>query len=264
MTGTDPVLLDVENGVARLRLNRPADANAMSLELLEALFEAIIRIHADPGVHAVLLSGEGRNFCGGGDVAEFASKGRCLPFHIREVTGYLQASASGLVRLGVPVVAVVQGHAAGGGGLGLACAADVVLAAESARFVLGATKVGMVPDAGASVTLAQLVGHRRALELALTNRVLSAPEALELGLITRVVPDDDLLDQGLGLARELATGPTRALGATKRLLWEGLGASVDARLAEEARTQSELAATEDTREGLAAVLERRIPSFRGR
>jgi len=158
----------------------------------------------------------------------------------------------------------VHGYAAGGGGFGLVCASDLVVAGESARFLLGATRVGMAPDAGGSVTLAQLVGLRKAMEIALTNPTLTAAEALEIGLITRVVPDDAVLDEGRALARELADGPTRALAATKRLLWDGLGATVEARLPEESRTVSELSGTEDAREGLAAVIERREPKFVGR
>jgi len=259
-----PVLLDVEDGVARLRLNRPEASNALDLPLLKALLEAIMRCHGSPAVRALLVSGEGPNFCGGGDVRDFAAKGERLPDYLREATAYLQAAAAGLMHLEAPVVTVVQGWATGGGGFGLVCASDLVLAAESARFMLGATRVGMAPDAGLSVTLPRLVGHRRALEIALTNPVIDARQALVLGLVTRVVPDATLLDEGLALARELAVGPTRALGATKRLLWSGLGATVEACLPDEARTVSELSGTADAREGLAAVIERRPPRFVGR
>ena len=261
---TAPVLLDVDDGVARLRLNRPEASNALNLPLLKALLDAIMRCHGDPAVRALLLSGEGANFCGGGDVRDFAAKGERLPDYLREATAYLQAAAAGLMHLEAPVVTLVQGWATGGGGFGLVCASDLVLAAESARFMLGATRVGMAPDAGLSVTLQRLVGHRRALEIALTNPVLDAPRALELGLVTQLVPDRALLDEGLALARELAAGPTRALGATKRLLWSGLGATVEACLPDEARTVSELSGTADAREGLAAVIERRAPRFVGR
>ncbi len=220
--------------------------------------------HSDPRVRCVLLSGEGKHFCAGGDVRTFASKGERLPDYLREATTWLQASAAGLTRLEAPVVAMVHGFAAGGGGFGLVCASDIVVAAKLARFLLGATRVGMAPDAGTSVTLTRLVGHRRAMEIALTNRVLDAAEALEIGLITRVVPDASLEEESLGLARELAAGATRALGATKRLLWDGLGSGLEAQLPDEARTVSELSGTEDAREGLAAVIERRTPQFRGR
>jgi 2-(1,2-epoxy-1,2-dihydrophenyl)acetyl-CoA isomerase len=158
----------------------------------------------------------------------------------------------------------VQGFAAGGGGFGLVCACDLVVAGESAKFLLGATRVGMAPDAGGSVTLTQLVGLRKAMEIALTNPVLSAAEALEIGLITRVVADDAVQAEGRALAAELADGAPLALAATKRLLWDGVGATVAERLAEESRTVSELSGTADAREGLAAVIERRPPAFGGR
>ena len=259
----DEVLLEVEDGVARVKLNRPAASNALNLALLKALFETIMRCHGDPAVRVVLLTGEGPNFCGGGDVRDFASKGEKLPDYLRETTTYLQAAAGALMHLQVPVVTLVQGWATGGGGFGLVCASDIVLAAESARFLLGATRVGMAPDGGVSVTLQRLVGFRRAMEIALTNPVLDARRALELGLVTRLVPDAKLAEEGLALARELAAGPTRALGATKRLLWTGLGSSVEACLPDESRTVSELSGTADAREGLAAVIERRAPRFTG-
>ncbi|MDX6454229.1 MAG: hypothetical protein QOD48_336 [Gaiellaceae bacterium] len=260
-----PVLLDLEDdGVARLRLNRPEASNALDVPLLQTLYEALMRCHRESRLRAVILSGEGPHFCAGGDVKTFAAQGDRLPDYLREATNWLQICASALIRLPAPVVCAVQGFAAGGGGLGLVCASDLVIAGESAKFLLGATRVGMAPDAGGSVTLAQLVGLRRAMEIALTNRTLSAQEALDIGLITSVVPDGALFDEGLGLASVLAAGPTEALAATKRLIWDGLGASVEARLSEEARTVSELSGTPDAREGLAAVIEKRVPRFRGR
>ncbi|TMD00918.1 MAG: enoyl-CoA hydratase/isomerase family protein [Chloroflexi bacterium] len=264
LIASGPVLLALDGAVARLRLNRPEASNGLDVPLLRALHDAVLRCHSDPRVRAVLLSGEGKHFCAGGDVRTFASKGERLPEYLREATAWLQASAAALMRLEAPVVAMVHGYAAGGGGFGLVCASDMVIAAESARFLLGATRVAMAPDAGVSVTLSRLVGHRRAMEIALTNPTLTAAQALDIGLITRVVADDALEDESLALARELAAGATRALGATKRLLWDGLGSSVEAQLADEARTVSELSGTEDAREGLAAVMERRPPVFRGR
>jgi 2-(1,2-epoxy-1,2-dihydrophenyl)acetyl-CoA isomerase len=260
-----PVLLDLaDDGVARLRLNRPQANNGMDIPFLKALYEALMRCHGERRVRALLLTGEGPNFCAGGDVKTFASKGEQLPDYLREATPWLQISASALMRLPAPVVTAVHGFAAGGGGLGLVCASDIVIAGASAKFLLGVTRVGMAPDAGVSVTLSRLVGLRRALEIALTNRVLTAGEALELGLITRVVADDALLEEASETARELAAGATGALAATKRLIWDGVGATVEARLPEEARTVAELSGTPDAREGLAAILEHRAPTFAGR
>jgi 2-(1,2-epoxy-1,2-dihydrophenyl)acetyl-CoA isomerase len=258
-----PVLLSLADGVARLRLNRPNSANGMSVELLKALYDAIMRCHGEPGVRALLITGEGDNFCAGGDVRAFASKGEALPDYIRPATAYLQDSVLALSRLQAPVVVAVQGFAAGGGGFGLVCAADMVIAAENAKFLAGATRVAMAPDAGVSVSLAQLVGLRKATEILLTNPVIDAQEALRLGLVNKVVPDGELSDAATGLAAELAAGAPLALAATKRLVRSGLGKVVEACLSDEARTVSELSGTADAREGLAAVIERRAPRFTG-
>lgn len=263
MIDKGPVLLDIADGIARLRLNRPDAANGMSVELLSALCDAIMICHGHPDVRAVLLSGEGTNFCAGGDVRAFASKGENLPEYIRQATAYLQNAVTGLLRLEAPVIASVQGFAAGGGGFGLVCASDIVIAAESAQFLAGATRVAMAPDAGVSVTLSRLVGLRRAMSILLTNPVIPAAEALYLGIVNKVVPDNELADASLTLARELAAGAPKALAATKRLVWAGTGTSIEQCLSEEARTVAELSGMADAREGLAAVIERRKPKFTG-
>jgi 2-(1,2-epoxy-1,2-dihydrophenyl)acetyl-CoA isomerase len=264
MIDKGPVLLDIADGIARLRLNRPDAANGMSVELLSALCDAIMACHGAPDLRVVLLSGEGANFCAGGDVRTFASRGEKLPDYIRQATAYLQNAVTGLLRLEAPVIASVQGFAAGGGGFGLVCASDIVVAAESAKFLAGATRVGMAPDAGVSVTLSRLVGLRKAMSILLTNPVIPAAEALEMGIVTKVVPDAELASASLALAQELAAGAPKALAATKRLVWAGTGTSIEQCLSEEARTVSELSGMADAREGLAAVIERRKPKFTGR
>lgn len=264
LIGEGPVLLDLEDGIARLRLNRPDASNSLSEGLLEALVEATGLLEQAEGVRCALLSGEGDNFCAGGDVKEFAAKGEALPEHLRSQTALLQRATASLLGLDAPVVALVQGWAVGGGGFGLACAADLAIGAESSRYMSGATRVGMAPDAGGSVTVSRIVGVRKAMEIFLTNPVISAAEALELGILNRVVPDDQLEAEGLKLAAELAAGPTLAFGQTKRLVWEGLGRTVQDALADEAATVSQLSGTEDSLEGLAAVIERRKPSYKGR
>jgi 2-(1,2-epoxy-1,2-dihydrophenyl)acetyl-CoA isomerase len=261
---TSPVLLDREDGLAKLRLNRPEASNALNRELLEALADAVRSLERDHSVRAVLFSAEGKNFCGGGDVREFAAQGKALPDHLRHLTGLLGSVADGLVSLHAPVVTLVQGAATGGGGLGLVCASDIVLAGPDARFMLGATRVGMAPDAGLSLTLTRLVGLRQALSLALLNPMLDAGRALELGLVSEVLADDQSLRQrGLDVARTLAAGPPQAQAQTKRLLWRGLTRVLEDSLADEAQTVSELSGTADAREGLAAVIERREPRFTG-
>ncbi|MCW5774470.1 MAG: enoyl-CoA hydratase/isomerase family protein [Rhodospirillaceae bacterium] len=258
-----PVLLTIEEGIAHVRLNRPEAANGMSVELLKALYDAIMACHGTPGVRALLLTGAGKNFCAGGDVQAFAAKGTALPDYIRPATAYLQDSVLSLARLQAPVIVAVQGFAAGGGGFGLVCAADLVIAAESAKFLAGATRVAMAPDAGVSATLPRLVGLRKATEILLTNPIIDAAEALRLGLVTKVVPDAELAAAAQALAKELAEGAPLALAATKRLLRSGMAQGMEACLSEEARTVSELSGTADAREGLAAVIARRKPVFTG-
>ena len=190
---TDPVLSDVtSDGIARIRLNRPEASNGMNAELLKGLNDAILAAHADRHVRVVVLTGEGRNFCAGGDVKTFAAKGEALPDYLREATAWLQIATASLLRLRAPVVTGVHGYAAGGGGFGLVCASDFVVATRSARFFSGAVRVGMAPDAGSTVTLAQIVGVRKALEILVLNPTLSAADAARLGLVNRLVEDDEL------------------------------------------------------------------------
>ena len=258
---TTPVALDVDGGIARLRLNRPEVSNGLNVELLKALHEAILTCHADPKVRVVLLTGEGRNFCAGGDIHTFESKGADLPDYLREATAWLQLASAALIQLRVPVVTAVQGFAAGGGGLGLVCASDIVVAAESAKFFSGAVRVGMAPDGGVSVTLTQLVGLRQALRIVLTNPTITAAEALANRADHRGRGRRRTAELAPRNSPQLVALPTQALSASKRLVWSGIGASVEQRLAEEARTVSELSGTADALEGLRAVIERRPPRF---
>lgn len=258
------VLLDLhDGGIGHLRLNRPDASNAMSNPFLKALFDAVMRCHGDSSMRVLVLSGEGRHFCAGGDVKDFAAKGAALPDYLREATSWLGMVAGALIRLQQPVVVAVQGYAAGGGGLGLVCAADLVVAGRGAKFLPGATRAGMAPDAGSTVTLARLIGFRRAMELVLLNPTLTADEAKDLGLVNRVVDDADVLTEAFALASTLAAGAPLALAHTKRLMWDGIARSVEQAFPDESRTVSWLSGTADAREALAAVIERRTPEFTG-
>ena len=260
-----PVLLDLHaDGVAHVRLNRPDASNGLNMALLQALHQTLMQVHGDGRVRAVLLTGEGKHFCAGGDVHVFLAQGEALPDYIRMATSYLQIVVALLMRLNAPVVTAVQGFAAGGGGMGLVCSSDIVIAGSSSKFLAGATRVAMVPDAGVSVTLSHLVGFRKAMEILLFNPTIDAAEALAMGLVTRVVADADLLDEAWAAAQQLAAGAPAALAATKRLLWNGLGSGVEACMPEENRTQAQLAGMSDALEGLAAVIDKRAPRFTGR
>ncbi|SCW31707.1 MULTISPECIES: enoyl-CoA hydratase/isomerase family protein [unclassified Pseudomonas] len=257
------VLLSLHGSVAHLHLNRPDAANGLDIPTLQDLIAALMCCHGERRVRVVLLTGAGANFCAGGDVHTFVGKGDDLPEYIRQATVYLQAAISAMIHLDAPVIAAVQGFAAGGGGMGLVCAADVVIAGESAKFLAGATRVAMAPDAGLSVTLPRLVGPRKATEMLLMNPVVKAPEALAMGLINQVVADAELQTTAMAYAQQMTEAAPLALAATKRLLWAGIGLGVDAAMPEESRTVAELCRTRDVREGLAAVIEKRTAQFEG-
>lgn len=253
---------DVEDGLARIVLDRPP-LNAIDLETARELMHATLHCDEDPLVRAVLVSGTGGTFGAGGDLKKFHEAGTDLPLLLKEITTHLHAAVSRLVRSRAPVVAAVHGPVAGGG-LVLMLAADLVLAAEGASFRYAYPKVGLSPDGASTYFLPRLVGMRRAQEFALTGRVLSAEEAREWGLVTRVVPDVELSDAAIGLARELAMGPTESLGATKRLFHRGWTETLETQMEFETRKLAETARTADAREGISAFLEKRIPEFSGR
>ena len=254
--------LEHRDGLAVLSLRRPEAGNAISRELARELMGATSLLRSTPTVRAVLLVGEGKNFCVGGDIRGFAAAGGDLPAYIDELTTMFHTAISHLVRLEVPVVAAVQGNAAGGG-LALACCCDVVVAAESARFVVAYSTIGLSPDGSSSMMLPRLIGLRRALDVALTNRPISAADALDWGLVSRVVPDDQLAGEAAELAATLARGPTKALGAAKRLLRDGWAEGLEVHMQREGATISALSGTADARDAIAAFLDKRPPSFSG-
>jgi 2-(1,2-epoxy-1,2-dihydrophenyl)acetyl-CoA isomerase len=263
LVATGPALLTLQGNVAFLTLNRPDAANGLDLEMLEAI-RACLRLCLDPRVRVVLLCGRGPHFCAGGDVHAFAAEASALPQYIRQATAVLQEVIAALIHLDAPVIGAVHGYAAGGGGLGLVCACDIVFAADSAKFLAGATRVGMAPDAGLSVTLPRLVGARKAAEFLFTNSTWSADEALAHGLVNHVVPAASLEDGAAKYAEKLSGGAPLALAATKRLLWTGIGIGVEAAMPEESRTVAELCRSADVHEGLAAVIGKRAARFVGR
>jgi 2-(1,2-epoxy-1,2-dihydrophenyl)acetyl-CoA isomerase len=256
------ITLDQRDGVAFLTLNRPDAANGINRELAEELLLAVTSLADDASVRAVLLRGNGARFCGGGDVKHFATLGDGLGHYLREITTPLHAAIAQLVRLDAPVIVAVHSSAAGAG-MGFVGAADLVVAAESAKFVMAYTGIGLTPDGSSSWFLPRLVGERRALELVLTNRVLSAAEALEWGLITRVVPDGELTAESESLAAQLAAGPTRAFGGAKRLMHQSFEHSLDQHLHSEIEEIARAAGTLDGQEGPAAFADKRAPNFRG-
>lgn len=251
---------ELVNRVARITLNRPDAANAVNADMARELAHAAIRCSEDRAVRAVILTGAGRMFSGGGDLKSFAAQGDALPSHLKEVAGNLHAAISRFVRMDAPLIAAVNGSA-GGAGFSLCLFCDLVLAAQSAKFVLAYTRSGLTPDGGSTFFLPRIVGVRRALELALTNRALSAEEALAWGIVNRVVPDAALQGEADQLAAALAAGSTGAFGAAKRLLHHSLGESLETQMELEAQAIAAQARTPDSREGIAAFVAKRPPRF---
>ena len=220
------------------------------------------RCQADPAIRCVVLTGNGKLFCGGGDVASFAAAGEEASAFISELAGTLHLAMSRFLQMPKPFVVLVNGPAAGAG-LGLAVSGDIVIAARSAQFSSAYGQVGLTPDGGASWLLPRLIGLRRAQEVLIGNRSLSAEEGAEMGLVTRVVDDEELTEAGQQQAAKLARAPNVALGRTRMLMLEGASDSFESHLERETRSIAAAAGSKDGREGVAAFLERRKPVFTG-
>lgn len=244
----------------RLTLNRPQVGNALDIPLAEALMKAVIKADEDDTIRAILITGSGRLFCAGGDVAAFGEAGDKLPAFLKEITAYLHVAIMRLVATNKPVICAVNGAAAGAG-MGLALVGDIVLLGTSAQFNVAYTAIGLSPDGGTSWLLPRLVGLRKAQELCLTNRRVKADEAAKLGLATRIVDDEALQDEALAIAMQLAHGATSALGATRQLLRESFSNGIEAQLDLESRSITSLGRTRDGQEGIAAFIAKRPPAF---
>ena len=253
------IIYEVSDGVATITLNRPDAANSLNHELSSELLDAIIRAEEDPAVRAIVLTATGRFFCAGADLRSFyATSGE-----LKNRVSLLHVALSRIVRAPLPVIGAINGTAAGGG-MGLACGCDLLIAAESARFIMAYTRRGLSPDGTTTYFLPRRIGVGRALELAYLNRTLSAREALEWGIVNRVVADAELANAAHAMAAELAQGPTRAYAAAKRLMHSGCVETLETQIENEIRSIYEMAATEDTKEAIRAFNEKRTPVFKGR
>lgn len=260
MSNTSPLLFTREDGLARLTLNRPDAANTLDPAMSRALFEAAIECDEDETIRAVLLTGTGKLFCGGGDINGFAQAGENVSRLAKQLTTILHGAVSRLARMGKPMVVAVNGPAAGAG-LSLAMLGDIVIAAPEAHFTVAYTAIGLTPDLGTSWLLPRLVGLRRAQELALTNRRVPAQEAAAIGLITRVA-EIDALAEAEAVAKALAEGPVAALGGTRALLGRSLTTGLEEQLELEARSIATALRGAEGQEGIAAFLSKRKPDFR--
>jgi 2-(1,2-epoxy-1,2-dihydrophenyl)acetyl-CoA isomerase len=259
MDGAMRVTVDVDGaGVAHVEMCRAEAGNAIDLAMARELLAAA-RSCRRGDVRAVLLTGRGRSFCVGGDLREFGGlSGERLSAHLTAVTDALHGALRVFAGLDAPLVAAVQGAVAGAG-VGLAAAADLTVAASDATFTAAYTGIGYSPDAGVSWSLPRLVGPKRALDLLLTNRRVSAAEADRIGLVSRVVAADRLAEEAARATAALAGGATGAFGTTRHLVAGAYSTSLDAHLDAEARGLAAAAVSAEGREGVAAFLSERRP-----
>lgn len=253
---------EVADSVAHVTLDRPEAANALDRAMGAELRDVAIDLYHRSDVRAVLLTAKGKVFCGGGDLASFAQQDH-LPAYVDQVTVDFHAALSRFSKMDAPLVAAVAGSA-GGAGMSLVAACDLVVAGRSSKFTMGYTRAGMVPDGTSSFFLARVVGLRRAMDLVLTNRVLDAATAEQWGLVNRVVDDAVVEEEARALATQLASGATRSFGLAKRLLLEGASSSLEESYERESLAIAQAAGSADGAEGIAAFLGKRRPDFQGR
>ncbi len=248
---------------AWITLNQPDKLNALGVEGSSELRQALDELMDDRDARVLVLTGSGRAFCAGGDVASFHAHGEEAPRVLRAIIFNLHTAISYLLDLQIPVVAGINGVTAGAG-MGLFMAADMAIAVESARFTMAYTAIGATPDGSSTFFLPRLVSTRRAMELALTNRTLTAQEALEWGLVNQVVAEEQYEAALRKLVEQLKNGPTRAFGNTRRLIRQSLYTPLATQLEDEGNTIAAMGRTADFREGVAAFVEKRKPGFSGR
>jgi 2-(1,2-epoxy-1,2-dihydrophenyl)acetyl-CoA isomerase len=259
----EKILFEVDDAVATVTFNRPDNANAMDLPLMRELMHAAIRCDEDPSIRAVIATGAGSFFSAGGDLGAFAEAGDDAGALLKEMTTYFHAAVSRFSRMNAPILAAVNGTAAGAG-FSFVAACDLAIAADTAVFTSAYTAASLTPDGSSTYFVPRLVGLRRAMDLMLNNRRLTAGEALEWGLVNRVVPADELMDAVREEAGRLSRGGTLAFGAVKRMLHGSFSGSLETQMEMEARSIADMSRTRDGREGISAFLDKRRPHFQGR
>lgn len=256
----ETIKFDIQNGVASITLNRPDAANAMNFQLVRDIARAALICDTDPAVRAVLLMSTGRMFCAGGDLKAFSTFGDQTGLKIKELADEIHKAVSLFARMSPVVVIAVNGPAAGAG-FSLSVVGDYVVAAESAKFTMAYTAAGLSPDGSSTYFIPRLVGLRRAQELMLTNRTLTAQEAYDWGLVTKVVPDSSLQETAMSLAKQFAAGPRLAQSVVKKLLLCTLRNALEEQMEIEGREIARVTMSPDGAEGIRAFVEKRKPKF---
>jgi 2-(1,2-epoxy-1,2-dihydrophenyl)acetyl-CoA isomerase len=263
MNSLDTVTFEEKDGVGWIRMNRPKELNALNIAMGKDLCTAANHCGSDKSIRAVVLTGTGRAFCAGGDVQEMnkhlQEEGRADLF-LRELTVLLHAFVAEITRMQKPVIAAVNGTAAGAG-MSMSLACDLGLAVEGCRFVLAYTNIGLVPDGGSSYFLTRLVGYRKAMEMAYLNEPIDSSEALRLGLVNKVFPKETFEEEVSKAASKLAQGPTVTYGRARNLMRLGLVESLESQMEHERQGLVESSLSKEFREGITAFAGKRKPDF---
>jgi 2-(1,2-epoxy-1,2-dihydrophenyl)acetyl-CoA isomerase len=258
---SEPVLVERDNEIAKVFLNRPEAYNAFELELLEALAEYMLTLSVDDSVRGIIVTGKGKAFCAGGDLkyVHHHPKGPSAAFHI--ISDRFHSAVTEIRRMGKPVIAAINGAAAGGG-FSLALSCDFRVMEKSARMRQAYTSSGLCIDGGGTFMLARLAGLARAMEIAAFDEPISAEQALAWGLVTKVVDDGKSLETAVEMAEELAAGSLNAFAWAKRLLTDSYSTPFESHLEHEREGLCACSAHPDGMEAIAAFVEKRKPIFR--
>jgi len=260
MTNFETIQFAIKSGIATIIFNRPESANGLDYQMAHELNEAAIKCDNSDDVKAVIITAQGRFFCAGGDVNAMQDYDGSNGEGVKRIADELHRALSVLARMDAPVIVAVNGTAAGAG-FSMAVTGDLVLAAESAKFTMAYTKIGLSPDGSSSYYLPRLIGLRRSQELMITNRVLSSQEAMDWGLVTRVVKDDELMSAAEEMAQMCVDGARESNSMVKKLLLASFDNNFETQMELESRGIAYCANSPNGEEGVASFIEKRKPKF---
>lgn len=261
---SDLIKTSIEVGILNIALNRPDKLNSFIFEMGNQLKEALMKAESNDEIRCVLLTGEGRAFCAGQDLAEATDVSDDPDRDLSEIVQHTYIPIiKGIRQLEKPVVCAVNGTAAGAGA-NIALACDIVIASEDAKFIQSFSQIGLIPDSGGTYILPRLIGLARATALTFLGEKVSAQEAVEMGMIWKAYPADQFMDEAKKIASKLAKMPTKGFGLTKRGFNAGFSNSLEEQMKLESKLQAEAGNTHDYNEGVQSFMEKRKPEFKGK